>query len=143
MAVRRDCLGVRQGLAMSLLDGLGNVPVRPRHSVFVAAVDEHRSRWHLRTVTAFVATVATVALFGVTTISASAAFADTLAGPAIISDQTDYAPGSVVSLTGSGWGVTEVVHLIVNDDQGQTWSYATDASSDSVGGFSAQFTLPT
>ena len=128
---------------MSLLAGLGNVPVRPRHSVFVAAVDEHRSRWHLRTVTAFAATVATVALFGVTTISASAAFADTLAGPAIISDQIDYAPGSVVSLTGSGWGVTEVVHLIVNDDQGQTWSYATDTSSDSAGGFSAQFTLPT
>src|SRR5665647_1834863 len=58
---------------MSILADLGNVPVRPRHSVFVAAVDEHRSRWHLRTVTAFAATVATVALFGVTTIPASAA----------------------------------------------------------------------
>src|SRR5665647_3544107 len=58
---------------MSILADLGNVPARPRHSVFVAAVDEHRSRWHLRTVTAFAATVATVALFGVTTIPASAA----------------------------------------------------------------------
>ena len=66
---------------MSLLAGLGNVPVRPRHSVFVAAVDEHRSRWHLRTVTAFAATMATVALFGVTTMPASAATVPADAAP--------------------------------------------------------------
>src|SRR5665647_816384 len=73
---------------MSILADLGNVPARPRHSVFVAAVDEHRSRWHLRTVTAFAATVATVALFGVTTIPASAATipanAPSLSGPTMV-----------------------------------------------------------
>ena len=37
-------------------------------------------------------------------------------------DQSDYAPGATVLLTGAGWKSGEVVHIFVNDDAGQTWS---------------------
>ena len=57
---------------MSFLDGLGNWSIKSRSGMFVADVGQHRSwRWR-RTVTAFVATVATVAVMGVSTLPASA-----------------------------------------------------------------------
>jgi len=65
------------------------------------------------------------------------------AGPRIIaSDQADYAPGSTVTLTGTNWAAGEAVHLFVNDDVGQTWSYNADVTADSNGSFSNQFQLP-
>ena len=36
--------------------------------------------------------------------------------PTIQSDKADYAPGELVTLTGSGWQPGESVHIIVNDD---------------------------
>ena len=60
-----------------------------------------------------------------TTTGTSAAFT-----PAISSDQVDYAPGSTVTLTGSGWGASEKVHLFVNDDVGQTWKLDADVFAD-------------
>src|SRR5690348_15095684 len=38
--------------------------------------------------------------------------------PSISSDKGDYAPGSTVTLTGSGWAPGESVHLFVNDTIG-------------------------
>src|SRR5712691_12913019 len=46
--------------------------------------------------------------------------------PTIASNQADYAPGSTVTLTGANWQSGESVHIDVNDNVGQTWSYSTD-----------------
>jgi cytoskeletal protein RodZ len=62
--------------------------------------------------------------------------------PSIASDKSDYAPGSTVTLTGSGWGAAELVHLLVNDTIGQTWQYTTDVTADLDGAFTASFQLP-
>jgi hypothetical protein len=62
--------------------------------------------------------------------------------PMIVSDKADYAPGSTVKLTGGNWGPDEAVHLFVNDDKGQIWSYNADVTADSSGGFTHLFQLP-
>ena len=63
-------------------------------------------------------------------------------GATIASDLADYPPGATVTLTGAGWAVDEAVHIFVNDDAGQTWSYNTDVVADAGGGFTSQFQLP-
>ena len=63
--------------------------------------------------------------------------------PSIKSDQEDYNPGATVILTGTGWGPGESVHIVVNDDKSQPWSYATDSAADLAGAFTIQFQLPT
>ena len=73
-----------------------------------------------------------------TTTGSSSTFA-----PTIRSDQEDYNPGATVTLSGAGWGPGESVHIVVNDDKSQPWSYGTDATADLSGGFSVQFQLPT
>src|SRR6266508_5041378 len=62
--------------------------------------------------------------------------------PSVVSDQADYTPGSTVTLTGANWGAGEAVHIVVNDDAGQTWSYNADATADDSGSFTNQFQLP-
>src|SRR5262249_52007344 len=62
--------------------------------------------------------------------------------PTITSDQADYAPGATVTLTGAGWAPFDSVHIFVNDDIRQTWSYNTDVTSDANGAFTTQFSLP-
>src|SRR6266540_4585763 len=62
--------------------------------------------------------------------------------PAISTDQFDYVPGSTVTLIGSGWGPGAAVHILVNDNVGQTWSYSADVTADATGGFTNQFQLP-
>ncbi|MDX6411096.1 MAG: hypothetical protein QOE91_612, partial [Gaiellaceae bacterium] len=64
------------------------------------------------------------------------------APPTIVSDKGDYVPGEIVTLTGSGWQPGETVHLVVNDDQGKTWSHSADVVADDSGGVSDQFQLP-
>ena len=64
-------------------------------------------------------------------------------GPAsIASDQADYAPGSIVTLTGSNWQAGESVHIFVNDDFGSSWSRNTDVAADAQGQISDTFALP-
>src|SRR5919205_4684573 len=63
-------------------------------------------------------------------------------GPWIATDQPDYPPASNVVLTGGGWQPGEPVHVVVNDDEGQTWNYVEDVTADETGGFSLEFTLP-
>src|SRR6266511_5293685 len=53
--------------------------------------------------------------------------------PSIVSDQADYTPGSTVTLMGANWGAQEAVHVLVNDDAGQTWSYSADVTADGSG----------
>src|SRR6266545_7121667 len=62
----------------------------------------------------------------------SQASGETQAGPTLTSDKPDYAPGETVTLTGSGWEPSETpVHIVVNDDAGQTWSHVADVSPQS------------
>jgi hypothetical protein len=86
--------------------------------------------------------VATGALGETASASFSDAFAATTAPPAIISDRADYAPGSNVVLSGTGWQAGEAVHLFVNDDQGQSWSLTRDVAADGSGAFTTSFQLP-
>src|SRR3972149_4116151 len=41
--------------------------------------------------------------------------------PTIASDQADYPPGGLVTLTGTNWQGDSEVRIVVNDDIGQTW----------------------
>ncbi len=64
--------------------------------------------------------------------------------PTITSDQTDYSPGSTVTLTGASWASGEAVHIYVNDSVGNTWSLISnpDPTAGTNGGFTYQFSLP-
>src|SRR5919198_6208315 len=63
--------------------------------------------------------------------------------PTISSDKPDYNPGDTVTLTGGSWQAGEAVHIFVNDDEGQTWSYNTDVTAGDTGSFVTSFVLPT
>jgi hypothetical protein len=63
-------------------------------------------------------------------------------GPSITTDQPDYNPGAIVTLLGAGWQPAEVVHLTVNDDQAEPWTYEADVIADAGGAFEHQFELP-
>ena len=63
--------------------------------------------------------------------------------PTIASDQADYNPGAIVTLTGANWAPGELVHVFVNDDLGKTWSYSADVTAGVDGSFTNQFQLPT
>src|SRR5512133_1016340 len=63
--------------------------------------------------------------------------------PTITSDRTDYAPGAKVTLNGSNWDPSgSPVHLVVNDDAGQTWSHTADVTPSGDGSIQDAFTLP-
>jgi hypothetical protein len=62
--------------------------------------------------------------------------------PDISSDQGDYAPGELVTLAGSNWQAGELVHILVNDDWGSTWSRPVDVVADGRGRITDQFNLP-
>src|SRR5215210_4375363 len=62
--------------------------------------------------------------------------------PSIASDQEDYAPGSLVTLTGSDWAAGEKVHIYVNDNGGQTWERNADVTANVTGQIMDQFLLP-
>jgi hypothetical protein len=60
----------------------------------------------------------------------------------IRSDKADYHPGETVMLTSDGWQPNESVHLFVNDDEGQVWTYTADVTADELGTFTTQVQLP-
>src|SRR5215210_1288188 len=78
------------------------------------------------------------------------AFAETIATagttsgslPTIQSDKADYAPGELVTLTGSNWQPGESVHINVNDTYGATWSRNVDVTADASGNITDSFNLP-
>src|SRR5215213_5112155 len=67
---------------------------------------------------------------------------NTAPAPTIQSDKADYAPGELVTLTGSNWQPGESVHIYVNDDEGQTWDRNVDVAADQSGNISDSFNLP-
>ena len=71
---------------------------------------------------------------------AAGATADT--APSIASDKEDYAPGELVTLSGTGWESGEQVHINVNDDDGATWQRDVDVVADADGRIGDSFTLP-
>jgi hypothetical protein len=62
--------------------------------------------------------------------------------PTITSDKDDYAPGELVTLTGSNWQAGESVHINVDDDQTKKWSRDVDVTANANGEISDQFNLP-
>jgi hypothetical protein len=89
-----------------------------------------------------------LAVFATLVFSAGSASASMLdesvpgTGPAVWSDQSDYEPGSTVTLTGAGWQPGESVHIFVNDDTGVTWSRNVDIKADPDGQIGDVFALP-
>jgi photosystem II stability/assembly factor-like uncharacterized protein len=68
--------------------------------------------------------------------------ATTSSSPTIASDKADYAPGELVTLTGSNWAPGESVNIKVNDDEGQTWSRNVDVTANESGNITDSFNLP-
>jgi hypothetical protein len=62
--------------------------------------------------------------------------------PSILSDQVDYQPGSLVTISGSGWPANDVITLFTNDNVGNTWSLTGTATTDTNGEFNYTLTLP-
>ncbi len=95
----------------------------------------------------FIAVLAAVAVVGVMGSVRIAFAAD--GPPTLVSDQADYPPGGTVVLSGANWAAGEQVHIVVNDDAGQTWSLSSGANgapADPVAGadgaISYTFQLP-
>src|SRR3989442_8489866 len=63
--------------------------------------------------------------------------------PTVTTDQQDYSPGSVVTITGAGWPAGDSVTVFTNDTIGNSWSQTDQVTADSSGGFTDQVTLPT
>ncbi len=105
----------------------------------------HRAVSHRTRMIAIGAIGAVLVLFG--GLAASAVSSPT--GATITSDQADYPPGALVTLTGAGWASGETVHIVVNDTIGQTWKLqsgqngaAPDPVADGSGAFTYSFNLP-
>ena len=62
--------------------------------------------------------------------------------PTLSSDQPDYPAGALVTLTGTNWVPGEIVHIRVNDDQGQVWIHEVDVIADEDGVITDSFNLP-
>jgi hypothetical protein len=93
----------------------------------------------------WVVLASTLALLLTSVVFASVARAGTdsdVLPPAISSDKMDYAPGEAVTLSGSNWMPGESVHVVVNDDDGQTWRREVELTADDAGRVMDQFNLP-
>jgi hypothetical protein len=62
--------------------------------------------------------------------------------PSITTDQQDYAPGSVVTITGSGWPAGDTVSVFTDDSDNNSWSQTDQVTADASGEFTDQVTLP-
>jgi hypothetical protein len=94
-------------------------------------------------VTLLLIVCAALLAFGGTAMAITADPSGTTApAPTIQSDQADYAPGELVTLTGSGWQAGESVNIVVNDDAGQTWNRNVDVTADASGNITDSFNLP-
>src|SRR5215204_280498 len=82
------------------------------------------------------------ALIAVPGAAALAQDTGTPAAPTIQSDKADYAPGELVTLTGSGWQPGESVNIVVNDDVGQSWNRNVNVTADASGNITDSFQLP-
>ena len=90
----------------------------------------------------FIVCAALLAFAGMAMAQTTDTSGSTAAAPTIQSDKADYAPGELVTLTGSGWQAGESVNIYVEDDQGKTWSRNADVTADANGNISDSFNLP-
>jgi Bacterial Ig domain/Bacterial cadherin-like domain len=68
--------------------------------------------------------------------------AGVVSSPSVSSNKGDYDPGEWVTLSGTGWQPAEHVHIVVNDDIGQSWSHVADVTASAGGTFTDEFQLP-
>ena len=92
----------------------------------------------LAVLAALVLVVSTVAHGALTPYASSAG----AAAPTIRSDKDDYTPGETVTLSGANWQPSESVHILVNDDKGQSWSRNVDVVAADDGTIEDRFQLP-
>ena len=85
----------------------------------------------------------TEATTNATTTAPTTTTAPATGNPSVASDQPDYAPGDLVTLTGSGWQSGETIHISVDDDQGRSWQKDVNRTADPNGSFTYAFNLPT
>ncbi|HMI28384.1 MAG TPA: hypothetical protein VK490_01685, partial [Gaiellaceae bacterium] len=52
------------------------------------------------------------------------------AAPSVSSEREVYSPGDTVKLSGAGWLASERIHLSVNDNVGNTWTWNDDVTAD-------------
>src|SRR5215212_7364823 len=90
----------------------------------------------------FIVCAALLALGGTAMAITADTSGNTAPTPTIQSDKADYAPGELVTLTGSGWQAGESVNIVVNDDVGQTWNRNVNVTADASGNITDQFNLP-
>ena len=62
--------------------------------------------------------------------------------PTVTTDQQDYAPGSVVTISGSGWPAGDSVSVVTDDSDNHSWSQTDQVTTDASGEFTDQVTLP-
>ncbi len=62
-------------------------------------------------------------------------------GPTITSDASDYAPGSLATLTGAGWGAAEEVQVVITGSDDVVYQDSSSLADDD-GGFVVLFQLP-
>jgi hypothetical protein len=95
---------------------------------------------------AFSSSITATATDSATGDTASAPVMETMAGPsftpAVTTDQLDYPPGSIVTITGTGWPSDDNVTVFTNDTLGNTWSKTDQVTTDGSGGFTDKVTLP-
>ncbi len=65
-----------------------------------------------------------------------------LAKVTISSDQADYQPGALVTLSGTGWSGDTAVHIYVNDATNSSWQRNVDVTPDDKGRITDTFSLP-
>jgi hypothetical protein len=63
-------------------------------------------------------------------------------GAIIATDKDDYAPGEVVTITGSGWAAGETVHLTLTEDPVKDGAHEWDVVADADGKFTDQSFTP-
>jgi hypothetical protein len=94
----------------------------------------------------FMSSLAATATDSATGDSASTPVTETLAPPSftptITTDQQDYAPGSVVTITGSGWPAGDAVSVFTDDSDNNSWSQTDQVTTDASGDFTDRVTLP-
>src|SRR5437867_4241562 len=62
--------------------------------------------------------------------------------PSVSSDQTSYAPGDTVVLSGAGCTSGETVHVTVDDGSGDAWAHEVDVTAAADGSISDSVSLP-
>ena len=65
------------------------------------------------------------------------------ASPTLSSDESTYAPGSAVTLSGTNWTPGSTVHIVVDDDKSDAWDHIADVTAGANGSLSDTFELPT